>query len=145
MIDRIKDRTKMVKTELTGFTCRLASGDATCLNRTDRIFIIFSAVISMIMLFGIMFSYASGDIIDTAGNLASTYYGKLFGYVTFIAGLAAIICLIWITISPTANGARTPLEWLKRILVSYIVIMLLGGIFAFIKTNAGSYGTLPGN
>lgn len=142
MKERIRERAQMVKTELTGFSCRLATGDATVLTRTDRIIVIVSLLIG-IFLFMFSMCYADGDIITAAGDKAKAYYDKLFGIVTFVAGLAAIICLIWIAASPTANGARTPLEWLKRILVSYACIMLLGGIFKLIKSLTEGQSTLP--
>lgn len=142
MKERIKERAQMVKNELTAFSCRLATGDATCLTRTDRIIVVISMVIGILLL-AFSMCYAEGDIIGQAGDKAQEYYNKLFGIVSFIAGLAAIICLIWIAASPTANGAKTPLEWLKRILVSYACIMLLGGIFRLIRSITAGQSTLP--
>lgn len=141
-MERLKERAEMVKKEFYGFGCRVATGDATCLTRTDRIFIIAALVIGM-LLFACTMCFAEGDIVSEAGNKAKEYYGKIFGIVTFVAGLAAIICLIWIAISPTANGARTPLDWLKRILVAYACIMLLGGIFRLIQSLTAGQSTLP--
>ena len=140
--DRIKERTHMVKTELSGFGCRLMAGDATCLNRTDRIIVMISMFIGMLLL-ACTFCFADGDIIEQAGSVANDYYSKLMSIVTFVAGLAAIICLIWIAVSPTANGARTPLEWLKRVLVSYACIMLIGGIFRLIQNLTQGQSSLP--
>ena len=144
MIDRLKERAHLVKTEFVNLGYRMAMGDATCLTRTDRIFIIVSMALTLIIIaFSLTFAAGGGDIIESAGETAKNYYSKIFGIVTFVAGLAAIICLIWIAVSPTANGARTPLEWLKRILVSYACIMLLGGIFRLIKNLTDGQSTLP--
>ena len=133
MKQRIRERAKMVKTEFTSFSCRLAAGDATCLSRTDRIVLIASLFIGILLMAAYFTFAAGGDPIEQAGDVAKDYYHRLFAIVTFVAGLCAIICLIWIAASPTANGAKTPLDWLKRIFIAYACIMLLGAIFNLIK------------
>lgn len=142
MVKRIKERAGMVKRDLTAFGMRAATGDAACLTKGDRIFII-AVMTCFLLLLAFSTCFAEGDIISQAGDTAKDYYGKIFGIVTFVAGLAAIICLIWIAISPTANGARVPLDWLKRILVAYACIMLLGGIFRLIQNLTAGQSTLP--
>jgi len=145
MYKRIRERFGYVRTDLKVTWCRLASGDVTCLEKTDRIVIFVSAFLALLLL-AVLPCFAGGDLISDAGDMAKNYYSKLFEVVTFVAGLAAIICLIWIAVSPTTNGAKVPLEWLKRILVSYAVIMLLNGIFALIRTaTGGGSGTLSGS
>ena len=142
MVKRIRERAGMVRKELTAFGMRLSTGDAACLTKGDRIFLI-AVMTCFMLLLACSTCFAERDIISQARDTAKEYYGKIFGIVTFVAGLAAIICLIWIAISPTANGARTPLEWLKRVLVAYACIMLLGGIFRLIQNLTAGQSTLP--
>jgi uncharacterized membrane protein YozB (DUF420 family) len=134
MKERIKERAKFAKDELRMTAFRLSMGDSTVLTRSDRIVMIAAAVLAVLFLAGLATqSHAAGpDIFDKAEKMARTYYGKLFAISSITAALCIIIGILWTMLSPTSNGARTPLAWIKKVILCYIVIMILGGIFSLI-------------
>lgn len=135
MKERIKERYSLIKSELTGTAVRLSIGDASVLTKTDRIAIVIAATLSILLFVGLItqsFAAPGQDVFSKAENIAKTYYGKLFGITTVVAAFLIIIALLWTMLSPTSNGARTPLGWIKKILLVYVVILSLGGIFTLI-------------
>jgi len=138
--DKIASRIKEIKTESYLAASRIAAGDATLLTRGDKIAIVVTSLFTIFALVAFSnFCYADG-IIEQAQEKAQAYYGKLFGLTTFAAALAVLIALIWAALAPTADGARTPLAWVKRIIVCYFVILCLGGLFGLIQDITKNQG-----
>jgi len=131
--EKISDRIKEIRAEAYLTASRIAAGDVTCLTRGDRIAIVVTSILTLFILFSISNSCYAAGLIDQATNMAKTYYGKLFGLTSFAAALAILIALIWAALAPTANGAKTPLAWIKRIILCYFVMLCLGGLFGVIQ------------
>lgn len=77
----------------------------------------------------------SDDIFANAGSLMNDIYGKLFGLTTMVAVLAATVALLLRMFSSNQKTVDTATQWLKRIIVCWILINSM----AFIVTYLGKY------
>ena len=134
-MEKLKNRMKLMKNELTVTAGRLATGDAAVFTRREKIIVIAMSLF-FAMLFIAVFSPSSaltGDIVDTAKEKAKTYYKSLFVIVPVIAGLFLLIAILWAMVSPTSQGARKPIEWGTRIVILLIAACSIGGIIALVN------------
>lgn len=76
-------------------------------------------------------AYAANDpkIFDNLADKLNDYYLRFVGLSTAIAIFLIVVGVIWIMISPSSKGAATPLGWVKKIIVAWVVIQCLGGLF----------------
>lgn len=132
------------KYELCSTSVKLMNGDITAFSKSDRI-VACIAVIIAALLFAIAPVYGAGDIIDQISSQISIYYGKIVGIATAVAAFCILIALLWTLISPTSHGAQTPISWIKKILVCWILILCIGGIVTLIKNITSGMGYTPGN
>jgi len=72
---------------------------------------------------------AGAGIFEHLADNLNTYYLKFVGLSTAIAIFLIVVGVIWIMISPSSKGAATPLGWVKKIIVAWVVIQCLGGLF----------------
>lgn len=110
--------------------------------KKDRFFYRVSALIGILGgSSGI--AHADTDMFSKAGKLLSEYYGKFFALTTGIAALCAIIAVIIAMISPKEKSASAGWAWLKRIIGCWLVINVLGGLFAIGEnlTEGQHFGT----
>ena len=134
MKERIKERTALLKDEFRGTAIRLSMKDASVLTKSDRIAVAVTVFLSILLLAGIICqSFAAGDPFSQAESIAKDWYGKLFSISSIIAGLCIIIGVLWTMLTPTSGGARTPISWIKKVLLCYVIILALGGIFKLIE------------
>ena len=76
--------------------------------------------------------------LDTALN---DLYQKFLGVSTIAACVAASVCLIMMNFSTDDRAVSTSRAWLKRILISWVILNVLGFIMTYLinLTNGGSY------
>lgn len=76
--------------------------------------------------------------LDTALN---DLYQKFLSVSTIAACVAASVCLIMMNFSTDDRAVSTSRAWLKRILVSWVVLNILGYIMVYLSglTSGGSY------
>lgn len=72
-------------------------------------------------------------------------YGKFVSISTIAACVAASICLLMMNFSTDDRAVSSARSWLKRILISWVVLNVLGFIMAYLVplTSGGQY-VLPG-
>lgn len=76
--------------------------------------------------------------LDTALN---DLYQKFLSVSTIAACVAASVCLIMMNFSTDDRAVATSRAWLKRILVSWVILNILGFIMVYLTglTSGGSY------
>lgn len=148
MWDKAKKAYSETGTELRATFMRLGSGDTSVLTRGDRI-VIFATTLFMILFFAAIMaaSYASGsgDLITGLGTAFKTYYTKLVGVASGLAALCILGGLLWTMVSPSSHSSQTPIAWIKKVLLAYFLILILGGLFGVIETLTSGYGYNSGN
>lgn len=84
---------------------------------------------------------ASTDIWSWAQNTMGDVYTKILGISTIAGVLCAIICLIWRMVSANPKSVEICNTWLKRILVTWIIINVLGFIINYVQplVKGGQY------
>jgi len=77
--------------------------------------------------------FAATDIWTQFTNVMKDIYGKLLGISTIIAVTAAAVALIVRMISRNQRAVDEATSWLKRIVVTWIILNTLGFIIAYIQ------------
>lgn len=102
-----------------------------------------SATATLMMAMPVSASTGTGgtDIwgwLDTALN---DLYQKFLGVSTIAACVAASVCLIMMNFSTDDRAVSTSRAWLKRILISWVILNVLGFIMTYLinLTNGGGY------
>ncbi len=95
--------------------------------------IVFYAIIAGLcaMMICTQQAFAAADLWDTMSTIIKGVYDKIFGISTAVAVLALIIAFVLRTISQNQRTIDTADAWIKRIAISWVVINLLGSIFAY--------------
>lgn len=84
----------------------------------------------------------SADTIwDKFSTIMKDVYGKLVGISTLVAVVAATIALLVLMISRNQRAVDEATSWLKRIIITWIVLNSLGFIVAYLKplVTGGNY------
>lgn len=92
----------------------------------------FSAgAMAAVCLFSAQETFGS-TFFDSAKSAAKSVYDDLYGILIPVFGLAALICLIVIAVSPGRSFEKA-MSWLIRIFIVFIVINCLGWIIALFQ------------
>jgi hypothetical protein len=75
----------------------------------------------------------AATIWDTFSNIMKDIYGKLLGVSTIIAVTAATVALLVRMISRNQRAVDEATTWLKRIIVTWLILNLLGLIIAYLQ------------
>lgn len=128
-------------TELKVTGMRLATGDATALTKSDKIVVLMAAFIAVVSL-TVLPAFAAGTtgIFGNFNTNLGDLYGNLVAISTVVAAVGLVASLIWLMVSPGSKGAEKPIGWIKKILLAYFGILIIGGLFKFIEGLAKGYG-----
>ena len=99
------------------------------------------------LLFSVQTVFASpapapaGNIWTTFSNVMKDIYNQLLGISTIVAVVAAAIALIIRMVSRNQRAVDEATSWLKRIVVTWIILNTLGFIIAYIQPliSGGQY------
>lgn len=80
---------------------------------------------------------AGTDIFARLTEMLQTVYDKVFGITTIIAVLAATIALVMRMTSSNQRTVDTATTWLKRIVVSWVLINAMTYIVTFMNDSLG--------
>lgn len=83
---------------------------------------------------------ANGDIFEKANSLMKTVYRSIAGISSVTAGCVAAVCLYLMFFSKNQRTVDESVQWLKRIIICWLAIMLMSTIIYFI-TNTLEIGT----
>ena len=85
------------------------------------------------------------DIWSWLDTALTDLYQKFLAVSTIAACVAASVCLITMNFSTDDRAVATSRAWLKRILISWVVLNVLGFIMTYLidLTSGGSYVTTP--
>lgn len=97
--------------------------------KEDRIALTVSAAVGALG-YGTSCSFAATGLFDQVESLVGEFYGKFFGLTTKVAALCAIIAILLAMFNPKERGAAFAWSWLKRIVGCWLLINVLGGLFA---------------
>lgn len=141
---RLKESFRFAKDEFKITAGRMAMGDAAVFTKAERVAIILAGMVfAMILIATMSPSFATGDIVDQAKEMARTYYKSLFVIVPVVAGLFLLIAILWAMVVPTSQGARKPIEWGVRILIALIVACSIGGLIALVNNLTNGLNFAP--
>lgn len=84
-----------------------------------------------------MHATEGSDIFTKAKGMMNTLYKSIAGISSVTAGCVAGICLYLMFFSKNRNTVEESIDWLKRIAVCWIAIMLMASIIYFVTTNLG--------
>jgi type IV secretory pathway VirB2 component (pilin) len=119
-----------------------AGQEAIAANRPSRIRqVIYWSLVAMAMALIITFQPVHADIWATFSNIMKDIYGKLLGISTIVAVTAATIALLVRMISRNQRAVDEATTWLKRIVVTWLILNTLGFIVAYIQPliSGGQY------
>lgn len=90
-------------------------------------------------------STGSTDIWSWLDTALTDLYQKFLSVSTIAACVAASVCLIMMNFSTDDRAVSTSRAWLKRILISWVILNVLGFIMTYLVnlTNGGSYVATP--
>lgn len=93
----------------------------------------------MIMQLMIMNASATGgqDIFERGKNLMKTLYTSIAGISSVTAGCVAAVCLYLMFFSKSQRTVDESMQWLKRIVICWLAIMLMSSIIYFVTTKLG--------
>lgn len=99
------------------------------------------ATIFGVLFFSIQPVLAADDVWTKFSNIMKDIYGKLLGVSTIVAVTAAAVALLIRMISRNQRAVDEASSWLKRILVTWVVLNTLGFIVAYIQplVEGGKY------
>lgn len=101
-------------------------------SKEDKIAYTISAVIGSLG-YGTGCAFADTGLFDQAESILKTYYGNFARLTTYVAALLAVIAILLAMTSPKEKGASFAWSWLKRIFGCWILIQIMGGLFALGK------------
>ena len=77
------------------------------------------------------------DIFTRVSNMMGTIYSAIAGISSVTAGCVAAVCLYLMFFSKNQQTVDSSIQWLKRILICWLAIMLMSTIIYFIVKNMG--------
>lgn len=80
---------------------------------------------------------ANGDIFEKANSLMKTVYRSIAGISSVTAGCVAAVCLYLMFFSKNQRTVDESVQWLKRIIICWLAIMLMSTIIYFITNTLG--------
>ena len=80
---------------------------------------------------------ANGDIFEKANSLMKTVYKSIAGISSVTAGCVAAVCLYLMFFSKNQRTVDESVQWLKRIIICWLAIMLMSTIIYFITNTLG--------
>ena len=88
---------------------------------------------------------AATDIWSWLDTALTDLYQKFLSVSTIAACVAASVCLIMMNFSTDDRAVSTSRAWLKRILISWVILNVLGFIMTYLVnlTQGGSYVATP--
>ena len=75
----------------------------------------------------------AADFWDAFSNIMKDIYGKLLGISTIVAVTAATVALLVRMISRNQRAVDEASSWLKRILVTWVILNCLGFVIAYLQ------------
>lgn len=75
------------------------------------------------------------DIFTRASNMMGTIYSSIAGISSVTAGCVAAVCLYLMFFSKNQSAVDSSIQWLKRIFICWISIMLMSTIIYFVVKN----------
>lgn len=100
----------------------------------------YGVVASVMGAFAATAPAAAGDIFDTASTALNDVYAKLVGITTIIAVVCLTIAFLLRMFSRDQRVVGEANTWIKRIIVSWLVIGCLGAIVTFGSTLVSGNG-----
>ena len=94
---------------------------------------ITTAAMALFLSMHTVFAAPSGNIWTTFTNVMKDIYTQLLGISTIVAVVAAAIALIIRMVSRNQRAVDEATSWLKRIVVTWIILNTLGFIIAYIQ------------
>ena len=93
------------------------------------------------MVFSTISAFAADDIWTKFSTLMKDIYGKVLGVSTIIAVTAAAVALVVRMVSRNQRAVDEATSWLKRIVITWVVLNSLGFIVAYIQplVEGGKY------
>ena len=91
------------------------------------------SIVMMGMALFITFQPVYANIWTTFSNIMKDIYGQLLGISTIVAVTAAAVALIIRMVSRNQRAVDEATSWLKRILVTWLILNTLGFIIAYIQ------------
>lgn len=87
--------------------------------------------------------YASG-LFETARNAMQTVYNDIVGIATMAAVVCSAVCLFLMNFSKSGRTVDESRAWLKRIIICWAALMLLGTIVTYFESIVPktTYGTV---
>jgi len=103
--------------------------------------ILYWSAIAATAAFIITLEPVHADIWATFSNIMKDIYGKLLGISTIVAVTAATIALLVRMISRNQRAVDEASSWLKRIVVTWLILNTLGFFIAYIQPliSGGTY------
>ena len=74
---------------------------------------------------------ADGDIFDKAAGIMNDIYGAIAGISSVTAGCVATVCLFLMFFSKNQRTVDESIQWLKRIFIIWLAIILMSSILKF--------------
>lgn len=99
--------------------------------------IVAQASVCMTQLMMVNASAAPVDIFSRASELMKTLYSAIAGISSVTAGCVAAVCLYLMFFSKNQQTVESSIQWLKRIVICWLAIMLMSTIIYFITNNLG--------
>ena len=133
---KIRNAIRQIRTDACSLAVKAQTGELT-LTRSDRMLFVAMAVGTMLLFAACTAFGAGGDFFESIKTTFWDYYGKFAGLALIFALGAIVIGILWIMISPSSKGSATPIAWIKKVIICYILLMLIGGIFGVINQIVG--------
>ncbi|MCD8109501.1 MAG: hypothetical protein LUE14_05310 [Clostridiales bacterium] len=97
-----------------------------------------TAATGVSMAVNMMFMNAfATDIFTKAKGMMNTIYSSIAAISSVTAGCVAAVCLYLMFFSKNQNTVQESIQWLKRIFVCWVAIMLMSTIIYFVTSNLG--------
>jgi len=94
---------------------------------------ITTAAMALFLSMHTVFAAPSGNIWTTFTNVMKDIYTQLLGISTIVAVVAAALALIIRMVSRNQRAVDEATSWLKRIVVTWIILNTLGFFIAYIQ------------
>lgn len=132
----MRERIEMTTTKTAAAVSRIAPG----LIRTARKVHLAVMLAAFALLFcpSAAYASASGDIFDKFKTIAKDVYLGLLGISTIIAVTGVALALIIRMMSRNQRAVDEATAWIKRILISWIILNCLGLIVTYLSGFFGS-------
>ena len=102
-------------------------------NKYSNLYWILTAIaLSALTATIFVFAANEGDVFDKLSDMLEGIYTKILGISTIVAVVAAAIALVIRMVSKNQRSVDEATQWLKRIVITWIVLNSLGFIVAYI-------------